>query len=248
VRKLTHPVVGPQPSGNWGSPHPQTPDGDGAPFEAQVACGGQRVPHEPQFAGSTSVFRHTTAGDVARQSVACGVPAQTQLPAVHVASVPATNDPWQTTPQLPQYPPAPSVRFTHVPGFEKHWSGRAAGQEQVPALQTPSTGQRAPHAPQFVAFVWRSTQAPQQVVPGPQVTPQPPQFEGSALASTHLSPQAICGEWQSGLDVHPWARAPAAARASRARRARFTGSMILRRARACPSNATSGRCGGVTPR
>lgn len=223
VVRFTHPAVAPQSSGHaLPASQPQTPAGDGAPFDAQTAWGGQRWLHPPQFHSSVRVLTHTTAGDVRWQSVAAAVPAQAHAPAVQIASAPATPVPAQTTPQLPQYPPSPVARFTQAPGFVPQVVGSAPGQLQAPPVQTPPTGQRAAQAPQLRASVWRSTGEPQHVSPAGTVTPQPPQFAGSRLASTQRSPHRISGAWHSGPVLHPAARTAATSTARR-KEGRFTG-------------------------
>jgi hypothetical protein len=205
---------------NWGStqPAPQS-SGKAVPVQAQAPeaqvewsfCAAQDAPQVPQFAGSRKVF---TQRGFPPQSEDSGVPAQTQAPPVQEGLAGTTPVPAQASPQAPQS----SGSFwtsTHAPGLVPHALGSARGHEHAggePA-QTPFWGQRTQHAPQFCALVERSTHDPQQVSPAPQVTPQPPQFEGSRLASTHEPPHSICGSMQLGWALQPPTPASARARA-----------------------------------
>jgi len=76
---------------------------------------------------------------------------------------------------------------------------------QVPPLQSCPLGHATPHAPQWVASIVVSTQAPLHTVwplgqaqrpavhrwSSGQTMPQPPQWVGSVVADTQASPQRI---------------------------------------------------------
>jgi hypothetical protein len=83
-----------------------------------------------------------------------------------------------------------------------------APQAQVPPVHDWPAAQALPQAPQFIALVARSTQAPpqlvvppaqvpctqapaEQIVPLAQALPHEPQLATSALRSTHDEPQAM---------------------------------------------------------
>lgn len=212
-----------QPPAHWfgkaGLPQTQVPP-------EHVECGKlvlQSFPHEPHAVASVWVFRH--CGLLPVQLVA--LPLQVQAPEEQVASVVETRSGLkQACVQVPQKTGSVS-RSTHFPGFVPHTVGVAGGQLHVEEVQLPPVGHRAPHAPQLAASAVTSVQLPQQVLPVPQVTPQPPQFEGSRLPSTHLPPHSMLGEKHfSFVGEHP-ARRRAASGASKASR-RFTDRMIAR--------------------
>ena len=113
-----------------------------------------------QCAGSV---RRSTQRGFPPQSVATGVPAQTQAPAVHGASAVATPGPAQTCPHTPQFF-ASLPLSTQVPGAVPHRSGFAAGQPQRPPVHVAPVAHRRKHTPQSNGFVWRSTQMPSQLV------------------------------------------------------------------------------------
>ncbi|HUL59622.1 MAG TPA: hypothetical protein VLU43_10125, partial [Anaeromyxobacteraceae bacterium] len=113
-----------------------------------------------QCAGS--VWKSTQRG-FPPQSIATGVPAQTQAPAVHGASAVATPGPAQTCPHTPQFF-ASLPLSTQVPGAVPHRSGFAAGQPQRPPVHVAPVAHRRKHTPQSNGFVWRSTQMPSQLV------------------------------------------------------------------------------------
>ena len=75
-----------------------------------------------------------------------------------------------------------------------HGSGIAGGHEHAPLEQRPPVGHCLKHAPQSLGSPVKSVQWPQQVWPAPQMTPQPPQLDGSEFAFTHWPPHSISGE------------------------------------------------------
>ena len=200
-----------------------------APLQAQTPAGQlvfpgavQARPQVPQFEGSRrsvqvgaldTALVHSTGSGAKQPQTA---PSHLECGKVHAFA------------QAPQF--ATSVVRSRHQGFgvAGQWAP-APVHVQTPVLQVPSP-QAWVQEPQWFGSVWVSAQIPpQQLCPAPQVTPQFPQLAGSALPSTHFPPQGIIGKWQSGSDLQAEKTAPAAARARRAARRRFTGGIIPRR-------------------
>jgi hypothetical protein len=177
------------------------------------------VPQVPQLAGSIE----RSAQLAPPQSVEDAVPAQVQLPLEQVDPGFAVA---QDVPQVPQF--AGSMRvFTQsgLPLPPQLEETAVSAQEHEPPVQvtvltaTPGAQHAFPQAPQSLGSLWRSTHAPQQVCPARQITPQPPQFEGSRVGSRHEPPHSISGWTQVGLAWQPATPASATTRArSEARR------------------------------
>jgi hypothetical protein len=118
--------------------------------------------------------------------------------------------PTQCSPPVHALPHAPQfvsslVRSRHdVPHAER---GATHFVAQLPAAQTVPVAQTVPHVPQLLPSFCRSLQTPLQslsvpahthllplhVSADPHVFPQPPQFEGSIVVSTHTAPQIELG-------------------------------------------------------
>jgi hypothetical protein len=150
----------------------------------------QRTPHPPQCESLESASTHA--------------PAQSSNPAGHaVTHAPAWQDcsGEQREAHEPQCAGSTAVE-THVPSH----IARPGAQRHSPPRQVEACGQRRPHCPQLAASEPRSTHARSQSVScgahvlehaareqtweGAQVTPQPPQCEGSVDGSTHAPAHA----------------------------------------------------------
>jgi hypothetical protein len=151
----------------------------------------QLTPQVPQFCGSKRLVQAGCDDTALVHSTGSGAK-QPQAPPSHCEPAKV-----QAVVQSPQWARS-LVVLTQVPphsvAVEPPAQAHTPPEHDASASATPGPRQECPHAPQSCLSAWRSTQAPQQVCPAPQVTPQPPQFAGSLLVSTHLPPHLMLGK------------------------------------------------------